>query len=421
MLMPFLFQSCKDKVDAESPRVIISSPYENETFSTVDTLDVIVKITDNEQIKSLSISLLDENYNALGVETTYPGSGTDINFGTDFILDQPFFNSGTYYLAVRANDGENIGSGYVQIQLTAIERVIDNYLVVTKNASQVQVYLGNGMDNLQAAISYAVDLRGVAFNYRQNILGLAGGTLGDAVFYDMEEIEVLQTIPGFGGNSIPYFVGLDYSNKTERFYVSQRDGQIKVLDKNALQISAAQLMPNTFAEKVYAYDDSIFAIQKAISSNTRVLSKFSQSGALLNSYSISGPVRELSKKSQEETFLWINRPEGTAMGIVNNINGAITYPYTRPDEPLGSAVEIANGIFAISTSTGLYRYAYSNGGTAVLNASLVNLTALYYDDLNGFIYGSKGNMLYQISTTGVLVNTFSFSDDVVYFGVDYNR
>ena len=69
MLMPFLFQSCKDKVDAESPRVIISSPYENETFSTVDTLDVIVKITDNEQIKSLSISLLDENYKALGVET----------------------------------------------------------------------------------------------------------------------------------------------------------------------------------------------------------------------------------------------------------------------------------------------------------------------------------------------------------------
>ena len=421
MLIPFSFQSCKDKADEESPRVIISSPFENETFSTVDTLDVIVKITDNEQIKSLSISLLDENFNGLGVEATYPGSGTDINFGTDFILDQPFFNSGTYYLAVRANDGENIGSGYVQIQLTAIERVIDNYLVVTKNETEAQVYFGNIMDNLQTALSYAVDLRGVAFNYRQNILGLAGGTLGDAVFYDMEEIEVLQTIPGFGGNSIPYFMGLNYSNKTERFYVSQRDGQIKILDKNALQISAAQLMPNTFAEKVYAYDDSIFAVQKEISSNARVLSKFSQSGALLNSYSVSGPVRELAKKSQEETFLWIDSPDGTVMGILNNSNGSITYPYARQDEPLGAAVEIADGNFVISTSTGLYRYAYSNGGTAVLNASLVNLTGLYYDDLDGFIYGSKGNIIYQISATGALVNTFTYSDNVVYFGVDYNR
>ena len=160
-------QSCQNIKDEVSPRIIIESPYENQNFSAVDTITIFATITDEEQIKSVEVSLLDTEYNGLGVSRSYEVAGTSVNFLTDFILDEPFLNSGLYNLAVRANDGENTGSGYVQIHITAIPRVVENYLVVTKNETQARVYHGDGANDWEEMGGYTMDLRGAALNYRQ--------------------------------------------------------------------------------------------------------------------------------------------------------------------------------------------------------------------------------------------------------------
>src|SRR5690606_38881807 len=80
-------QSCKDDKDEMSPRVTIESPYENQNFSAVDTITIFANITDNEQIKSVEVSLVDTEYNSLGVSRTYQVSGSSVSFLTDFILD----------------------------------------------------------------------------------------------------------------------------------------------------------------------------------------------------------------------------------------------------------------------------------------------------------------------------------------------
>ncbi|NEN22740.1 hypothetical protein G3O08_04370 [Cryomorpha ignava] len=420
ILVVFSLQGCNENKDEESPRVIIESPYENQNFSTVDTLTIFANITDNEKIKSIEISLLDTDYNGLGIARSYQTSGSPLNFLTDFILDEPFLNSGVYNLAVRANDGENTGSGYVQIHLTAVERVIENYLVVTKNSTEAGVYLGSEINDWQEKGVYSIDLSGAALNYRQNILGLAGGVIGDAVFYEIEEFDVVATIPGFGGNSLPYFFGLEFSAKAERFYLMQRDPQLRILDKYATPVSAAQLIPNFLPEKVFSIDDDIFVLQKSITSPTLLMGRYASSGLLLNSYTMSGPVKEVAKKSQSETYVWEDGANGASMLILNSGNNLMESAYLRQGETLHAAKEIGNGSFIISTSTGLYRYDYS-GGTTVLNTLIESLTALYYDDLNGIIYGTAENKLYQISTTGVVINTYTFADSIAYFAVNYNR
>ncbi len=412
--------SCADEKDEEPPRVILESPYENQTFLTVDSIEVVVGITDNEQIKSIKVGLVDEDYNDLGIERSYPASGTSYTLATDFLLEEPFLESGSYYLAVRASDGENVGSGYVRVQLTAIERVVENLLVVTANSTQTKVYTGENMGDWSLKGSYAIDLAGAALNYRQNLLGLAGGVVGDAVFYETEEFTATQTIAGFGSPSLPYFVGLEYDLKAERFLLLQRDQQLRILDKSGLPKSSAQLTPNFIPVKAFPLDTDIFVDQKSITGDTHVLSKYASSGLVLNSYSVTGPVREISKRSQNESFIWVDGDEGTNMSILNNTNNLVAEVYNREGEPLYAAREIGQGNFIISTSGGLLRYTYPSGGTVILNTNL-SLKALYYDDLNGFIYGTEGNTLYQISLTGVVIDTFTFSETVAYFAVDYNR
>lgn len=420
ILIASLLVSCGDEKDDESPRVIIERPYENQTFLTVDTIDIVVGISDNEQIKSIKVGLVDEDFNGLGIERSYPASGSSYTFASDFFLDEPFLSSGSYYLAVRASDGENEGSGYVRLQLTAIERVIENLLVVTANSTQTKVYTGEDVGNWDLKGSYSIDFAGAALNYRQNLLGLAGGVLGDAVFYETEEFAATQTIPGFGSPSLPYFVGLEYDLKEERFLLSQRDQQLRVLDKFGAPISSAQLTPNFLPVKAFPIDTDIFVDQKSITGDTHILSKYASSGLVLNSYSVSGPVREISKRSQNESFMWVDGEGGTNMSILNNTNNLVADVYNRAGEPLYATREVSQGRFIFSTSAGLLQYTYPGGGTVILNNSL-SLKALYYDDLNGIIYGTEGNTLYQISATGVVINTYTFTDPIAYFAVDYNR
>ena len=420
MLVLVVFHSCKDKKDEEAPKVIVESPYENQTFSTVDTIPVVAQITDNEQITSVSVSLIDENFGGLGIERSYAASGSSVNFGVDFVIEEPFLSSGTYYIAVRGKDGENIGTGYVKIQLTAIQRVIENYIVVTNNSTRAQVFIGADINSIIQKTEFTMDLRGAAFNYRQDILGLAGGVIGDAGFYEIEEFAALQTIPGYGTSSLPYFLGLDYSVSTERFLLMQRDPQIRVLDKNVLPILSIELAPNFLPEQTFTVSEDIFVEQKSLTSPNRILARFAPSGLLLNTYSVSGTAREVSRKSDQESFVWVDGQEGTRLVILNYATNLLAEVYTRPGEALYAAKEIEKGVFLISTSTGLYRYAYSGGGTSVLNQS-VKPKELYYDDLNGFIYGSEDKTLYQLSATGQLINTRTFPEKIAHFAINYNR
>lgn len=420
MSLALLLQACNENKDEEPPRVIIESPYENQNFSTVDTLTIFANVTDNEQIKSIEVSLLDTEYNGLGIARSFETSGSSVSFLADFILEEPFLKSGLYNLAVRANDGENTGSGYVQIHLTAIERIIENYLVVTKNSTQARIYQGDGIDDWQEKGVYTIDLRGAALNYRQNILGLAGGVIGDAVFYETGEFGVVQTIPGFGGNSLPYFYGLDFSAEAEQFYLIQRDPQLRVLDKYTKPVSAAQLIPNFLPEKTFSVNNNIFVLQKSITSPALVLGMYAQSGLLLTSFAVSGQVKEMAVKSQSDTYVWEDGEDGAALRVLFSGSNLLATAYKRQDETLNAAKEIGNGSFVISTSSGLYRYDF-DGGTTVLNLAIADLTALYYDDLDGIIYGTTGNKLYKISSTGQVINIYTFADSIAYFAVNYNR
>ena len=244
--------------------------------------------------------------------------------------------------------------------------------------------------------------------------------IGDAVFYETDEFDVVQTIPGFGGNSLPYFLGLAFSAKAEQFYLMQRDPFLHILNKNASPISGAQLVSGFLPEKAFSVDEAIFVYQKSITSAAMVLGMYAQSGLLLRSYSMTGPVKEVSRKSQSETYIWEDGENGATLLILNHGNNLLENAYNRQGETLYAAKEIGNGSFVISTSAGLYLYDYGKG-TIVLNTTIEGLTDLYYDDLNGLYYGTSDNKLYQISAGGAVINVRTFNDPIFYFAVNYNR
>jgi hypothetical protein len=77
-------------------------------------------------------------------------------------------------------------------------------------------------------------------------------------------------------------------------------------------------------------------------------------------------------------------------------------------------------LFVLSTSDGLLRYNYSNGGIAPINDSAPEGN-LFYDELNQLVYLVNGNEALVYTTEGNELGGFSLTEEIVYVGFDYNR
>ncbi len=418
--LSILFSGCKkEDVDEEPPKIFLESPFENQTFSSIDTIFVNAVITDNQNVSSVEVELLKLD-NELVTKRQFSFSGTEVNFGFAFEINQPLLATGQYYFAIRARDGENRSSAFRQILINAIPREIEQYIAITAETNDMRIETSSDLDTWSIRLTRFLDYNGGALNYRQNVMGVAGGQIGDAEFYNTAEFNQITSYPGFGTPSIPFYLGLDYSEISERFFLLQNDPQARLLDSEAQPLSSGMLMPNFLPSKSFGFDDRYFVLEKRIINNDRFLNLYSFPGLRLKSFTVLGPVIGVFEKDLDEYFVWVAEESRTVLYLLNTQNELFAQVYERPGEDLFSVAETNEGVFIFSTSEGIYRYTYANGGTSPLNDQFYP-TQLIYDDLNGLIYGINGESLYELSSSGQFIRSVEFNREVVFFGIDYNR
>lgn len=422
LLLSLVLVSCNDKDDDEqSPVIDVQFPQSFDQISSIDTIPFLAYISDNKQVTSVYIDLLTLDFEQRMPRQQYDVSGSNVTFATDLLLNEPFLESGTYYIVVRASDGVNESATFIEVHLVATERVIESFIVVTNQGNATKVHASQDLNDWTEKLSLFSDARGAALNYRQGLLGICGGEIGDAVFYDITEFEPMSSIPGFGTPSSPYFLGLEFDAERERFYLYQNDPRMRVLDKTASGLYGVPLQVGHRPEQSFRLQGENFVEEKSIADSDVVLAAYSQAGSLFTSYAVNGDVISLSEKSQSELFMWLNTPSGVELSVVNTSSDLIASVYNRVGETLLAALELGPGIFLISTDQGLYRYNYNNGGTTVLNPS-PNPTSFYLDDLDGLVYATEGNTLYIImSQSGQVFDSHQFPDPILEFAINYNR
>ncbi len=421
LLLSLVVMSCKDKnTDEEPPVINLQSPHEFAQYASIDTIPFLAYISDNKQVTSVSIDLLTLEFEQRMPRQQYDVSGSNITFAVDLFLNEPFLESGTYYLVFRASDGVNESSTFVQVSITATEREIESFIVVTNQLNSTKVFSSLNFDNWTERLDLYVDAKGAALNYRQGLLGICGGEIGDAVFYEVQDFEVSSSIPGFGSPSIPYFLGLEFDPRLEQFYLYQNDPRMRVLDKNASGLYGVPLQTGFRPKQSFRLQEENFVEEKNITNSNSIIAAYSQAGLLFTSYSIDGDTKLMVEKSSNELFLWANASSGVQLSIVNTTNDLVVSVYNRVGESLLAVIEIDPGVFLLSTDEGLYRYNYNNGGTIVLNPE-PNPTDFYLDNLDGLIYATEGNTLYIMTLSGQVFNSVQFADPILAFAIDYNR
>ncbi|MFT6997499.1 MAG: hypothetical protein ACJAQ4_001253 [Cryomorphaceae bacterium] len=413
--------SCNDDEDENPPRITIEFPFENQIFLSTDTIEASAVITDNEQIISVELEILDLAFNQVAARRSYPASGSTFNFGQRFPIDAPQLQTGDYYLAFRANDGRNVGSAFVKVRIIAIPRELEGVLVLTSQSNQSYIYYcEEGENEFELEHNFFSDAVGGGLNYRQDIFATAGGEAGDADFFETEEFSTVNSLPGFGNTGLPFYLSMTFDDNLEQFILTERDGRVRVLDKSAFVLLGFDGLANHLPLKVFGNEDGYFLSEKEIDGPLYSFTFYSFQGLLLDNYLVAGAVRGVFDRNVNEKFVWVDDPEGLELRLLNVSTEFLSLPYERPGASLSDVIRTGNNTFIISTSDGLLRYNYSNGGTVILNSSAPE-GDLYFDDLNQLIYLTSGQDARIYAINGQQVAEFSFPREIIYVGFDYNR
>jgi len=413
--------SCNEEEDEISPRVIVESPFENQSFQSTDTIEAIATISDNEQVRSVELELLDLDFNLVGRKESYLVSGSQVNFGQLYPIDGALLSSGDYYLAFRAKYDFNVGSGFVKIRINAAPRRLEGVIVITKESNQTFVYYRESNElSFQLKLNYFSDAIGAGLNYRQDIIMTAGGEAGDAVFIELDEFEQVGSIPGFGSIGLPFFVAGTYEQNIERFFVAERDGVIRVRGKEATPLLSFNSLPEHIPQEVFGSTEGYFLAEKEIDSPLVVLTLYSFQGLLLDVFQVAGSVRGVYDRNFNEKFIWVDNPLGFELRLLDLSTEFLSLPFQRKGSRLEDVVRISSNTFVLSTSDGLLRYNFSNGGVSPINNSAPQ-GELFFDELNQLIYLVEGEQIRIYETDGNEIGGVSFEQEIVFVGFDYNR
>lgn len=421
LLMATCLLACNDDEDLPSPRITIQKPTENQLLQAVDTVIVEGVVTDAVGIEQIEIQLVNQDFASASDRQTYPASGTTFNFSLPFLLDEPLLSSGTYYVAVRAKSGERTGSSFKRVQLSAIPRVLEETMVATKSSFAVTLWTREeGETDWEARLMRNMDCIGAALNYRQNILAIAGGEVGNLEFYDTEEYEMFHSVAGLGTPSLPFFLGLTYDTAVEEFLVLLREPRMRIFDHLGAGVTGFPLRPDHLPSAGFAAIDHYFAVESPISLPNQLLTVYARPGLLMATVELGGPALGVFGRNASEVYVWENHPEGAKLRLANIDTQLVQDIFQRSDEELIDVVEISTGVFAFLTDAGLYRYTYNTGGTVVISGGITG-NRLFYEALSQTYYVADGHNLMRIAPNGAVIGTSTFSDQVLWVGFNYNR
>jgi hypothetical protein len=115
LLLIIGFAGCKKEKDTTAPSVHIHAPSEGAVFFYYNLISVGAHVTDEKNIEKIDIDIVDAaNRIYLSAEDIFPGSGKyDVQL--NIAHDNLYLETGTYYVRVTADDGENVTTEYREI------------------------------------------------------------------------------------------------------------------------------------------------------------------------------------------------------------------------------------------------------------------------------------------------------------------
>ena len=182
----------KKNRDETLPTIRIETPAQGSFYYFGDDIPIEAIVEDNEQLESIEVAITDRQGNRVLRTETYSPSESTFKINLSIKHDDPYLSSGTYYVRVRASDGENEQFAFREIQLTEAPRQIENLFVIRDTGGSCSID-SLSESTLNPCLQFPHQYFKGGINARTNQLVICSTNPDDLSSYSYPWFEILNT------------------------------------------------------------------------------------------------------------------------------------------------------------------------------------------------------------------------------------
>jgi len=411
-----ILESCIQDDDRHDPEIVFMEPIAGYTVYMPDTLDVKVEIKDDQVIRTVVLSIVNENkIPVISANYYYPNS-SEFYIETSLALDDKTLESGPYQLLVTASDGVNSKDKYRKIIINEIPVRILAYIAVTG-----QITIKSTILKLNPA--FATDTQ---FVFPEGYWLAGVHSLWEKFFFISDEPSILTAF-----NPENFKTEWEIAAEPPRPLITQifpdqelvfstANGDAGILSDDGTITLRTAPAENKTIQCLAADDKYIYAAHVSLSGDIHQLTVY---------YRVSGDIREQKLLAGEiisivpiadKVLVFMPSPSGTGIMEYDPEELTLAQISFLQDEVLRSVMKISESRLFLLTDTRVISYEPAiNRFTDFINQPY---NFCRYDPLNNNVFLVKENLLSVFNyATGNLVKETSFADEVLDFQILYNK
>jgi len=391
-----LFLGCRKRnEDSVSPVIQLEIPTTGATFYYLNNIPIRASIKDDMQLVSVTIEITNaQNIRFLESETFGPDNKTfDLSYNISH--NDVYLTSGTYYVKITANDGENESIAFREIQLIEAPRILERIFIVRNNGSATTI------DSLYNNTLFP------CFNFNQTYLFggidsrsqqavISSNDVSSMESFSFPDFEILNTAFPLSNEIVTAF----YHDKDQHTFLwGTNQGNIWKTTPNGTFLFATTT--NAPVLTIGSHSNYIIAASQAVNDNyIYVIRK--DNGVIETALPFSWALKGIVELDSENNRALLIGNEGNSSYFVwlNISTAAFNEVYSfYNDSPVQSACDGGGNNFYVVHENGLTLYSNLLASYST-NEQLIP-DKLIYDELNQALWAVEQNQLLLLDESGM--------------------
>jgi len=416
-----LFSCRKDSEDITPPEITIYAPVSSASHQLPYSVTVDAEVSDETQIQSVSIQVVDVNMTSIGVGAEIEIPSNSFRFTETLLIDNVHLSSGTYYVKIKVSDGENYKTRYAQLNLTEIpQQLTEVFTAETPTASTVEIkHLNNNILENYLVVSHSFKAMDVSdWNQQIAIAGSGGDPL---MVYGAGSSLLKYTLPGSTLFPSDYFNRIGFSKNSQRLFTAHNDGYLFGYNENGTRTYSLYTFANYTVHEFLETDNYIITEIESSSANKLFIVYYKSTGIIKYSQAFSYSTVKIFDRGNNELMLFVN-DAGQGRILTYDITGNIfSEPYLLPAGDITDVEQADAENYFIAMNGYLLRYNYSVNNLIYLSSGVFPVD-IAYEKLNGNVYSAEGNLLKIYNAgNGALISTSATLNTIKSVKLLYNK
>lgn len=386
--MGLLAPGCRKDKDSTPPVARIISPVAGFSFAIPDTLAVTVAVSDDREVRSLTVLLADAD----GVPVAPPVAVAVDAQAREVLLDLPILSeripSGAYVLTALVSDGVNESRDFLQVVAQAAPlRVRSTFLVPPAAASPP--YAITRIDSAGTAATF-LSLQELA----QAAIGLDHLFTTGTATAPMQRWRIGSGAPqALMPNPAlwpAYFTGLSTDERAGRLIAHAADGAVRVFLRDGTPLFTAQLPEGFVGHASVTVGDAVICAARQPVSQQRRLFRLGPSGTVLAQFDSGVEGVALHAIDAQRLLLFGNDASGGLIREVNAVQGGGFTIRAFPGEPIRCVARVSSALHVIGFDAGIRRFDLPSTAVTTLINGLAP-QSLTFDPVSGAVLAASGS------------------------------